>query len=53
MKASKIVAIFLKDRRSPHELVRSVLQFLKISINLLSEELVKDQLAKIIIDNLF
>ena len=53
MKASKIVALFLKDRKSPHELVRSILQFLKISINLLSESLVKDQLAKIIIDNLF
>jgi len=34
-KASKIVAIFLKDRNTPHELARSVLQFLKISVTLL------------------
>ena len=55
MKASRIVAIFLKDRNTSHELARSVLQFLKISINLLNEDLLKgDQgILKIFIDNLF
>lgn len=55
MKASKIVAIFLKDRNTSHELARSVLKFLKIAINLLSEDLLKgDQgILKIFIDNLF
>lgn len=40
-KASKIVAIFLKDRNAPHELVRSVMQFIKIALNLLSEATLK------------
>ena len=55
MKACKIAVIFLKDRNTPHELARSVLQFLKISCSLLTIDLVQSEtgLAKIIIDNLF
>jgi len=54
-KASRIVVIFLKDGKTPHELARSVLQFLKISMNLLQEEQLKGQngIAKFIIENMF
>jgi hypothetical protein len=46
------VAIFLKDKKTPHELARSVLKFLKLSVSVLNEEKLKgDQgIAKIIID---
>lgn len=54
-KASKIVAIFLKDRNCPQELVRSVLQFLKIASGMLREEELKleGEVAKLIVTNLF
>lgn len=53
-KASRIVVIFLKDETTPHELARSVLQFLKISITLLSvDHLVAGGIAKFVIDNMF
>lgn len=54
-KASKIVAIFLRDRNCPQELVRSVLQFLKITTGLLSEEELKEDggVAKLILSYLF
>jgi len=53
-KASRIVVIFLKDGSTPHELARSVLQFLKISITLLHEDRLKQNgIAKFVIDNMF
>jgi len=50
------VALFLKDRNTPHELARSVLQFMKISVTLLSNELLEDKdsgVAKFMLDNMF
>ena len=54
-KAAKIVAIFIKDRRTPHELARSVLQFLKISASLLEVPALKEEggVAKLVLENLF
>ena len=54
-KASKIVSIFMKDRNTPHELARSVLQFLKISTGLLHVETLKQdgEIAKLILENTF
>ena len=41
-KATKIVAIFIKNRDAPQELHRSVLQFMKISVNLLNDNTLKE-----------
>jgi len=53
VKAVKIVVIFMRNRATPHELARSVMQFIKIAISLLSEELLKGEIAKLVIDSLF
>lgn len=54
LKATKIVTIFLKDKMAPQELVRSVLQFQKISVNLLKEEHLKEGgISKLILETLF
>lgn len=37
-KATRIISLFLKNRTTRHELTRSVLLFLKLSCNLLSNE---------------
>lgn len=42
-KATKIISIFLKDKNSPQELTRSVLKFIKISINLMTDEKLKPE----------
>jgi hypothetical protein len=55
-KATRIVVIFLKDRFVPHELARSVLQFLRTGINLLKEESLtteKNGLTNLILETLF
>jgi hypothetical protein len=51
-KASRIVVIFMKDQRTPHELARSVLQFLKIAMSLIHEDQLKE-VVKFVIDNMF
>lgn len=54
LKATKIVAIFLKDKEAPQELIRSVLQFIKISVNLLKENHLKEGgISKLILETLF
>lgn len=54
LKATKIVAIFLKDKEAPQELIRSVLQFIKISVNLLKETHLKEGgISKLILETLF
>lgn len=56
MKATRIVAIFLKDRRITHELARSVLQFLRTAVNLLNEDTLMAEvggIAQLLIDTLF
>lgn len=54
-KTCKIVAIFMKNRETPHELARSALQFLKIAINILEESHLKTEgkVAALMIDSLF
>lgn len=54
-KATKIVSIFLKDKKTPQELARSVLKFLKISVSILGEDKLDGEqgIAKNIIDQLF
>jgi phosphoribosylformylglycinamidine (FGAM) synthase-like enzyme len=54
LKATKIVSIFLKDKKAPQELIRSVLQFLKISVNLLQESHLKEGgISKTILETVF
>jgi len=60
-KATRIVLLFLKNRASPQELHRSVLQFLSTAINLLDESILQGTgatkkqagIAKQIIDTIF
>jgi len=55
-KATRIVVIFLRDRNVPHELARSVLQFLRTGINLLKEDSLtaeKNGITKLILETLF
>jgi hypothetical protein len=54
-KATKIVSIFMKDKKTPHELARSVLKFLKLAVTVLEEDRLKGEqgICKNIIDQLF
>ena len=54
LKSTKIISIFLKDKQAPQELIRSVLSFLKISVNLMSDEHLKEGgVTKLILETLF
>jgi len=55
VKATRIISIFLKDQNASQELARSVLQFMKLSCNLLSDEALKDEggMAKLLLDTMF
>lgn len=55
MKATRIVSIFLKDKNTSQELARSVLHFMRLSCNLLSQEALQEDpgMAKLLLDVMF
>jgi len=43
LKTTKIISLFLKDKRAPHELYRSILRYISVSVQILDQDQLKGQ----------